>query len=201
MRFAAIAVLAAAVSADEAKEEWAPSAMVTLDFASDNADETAALAYQTRMVGDAKSLAGAVTITSKAKDLNQFRYTANMKQLEADPKCFERYTVISGNVGGDETYPTAQVRPAATNQDNCNDANQIQSLINQGDANNGGAFNQLDKEYMTTSAKRTVKRANGVPAVAVTEWSRPLAESAEKAWGALTTDGAFVVALAWRADD
>lgn len=201
MRFAAIAVLAAAVSADEAKEEWVPSAMDTLDFASDNADETASMAYQTKMSGDAKTLSGAVTLTSKAKDLNQFRWTANMKTGEAEPKCFARYTVISGNVGGDEAYATPNARAAATNQDNCADANQIQNLINQGDANNGGAFNQADKDFVTISAKRTVKRANGVAAVAVTEFSRPLAESAGKAFGALAVDTSFVVALAWRADD
>lgn len=115
MRFAAIAVLAAAVSADEAKkEEWVPSAMDTLDFASDNADETASMAYQTKMSGDAKTLSGAVTLKSKAKDMNQFRWTANMKLVDTDTKCFARYTVFSGNVAADEAY-APNARAAAAN--------------------------------------------------------------------------------------
>lgn len=79
MRFASIALLATAVAADE-KVEWLDSADTTINFASDNAGETASMTYKTSMNGDALTLSGSTTISSKERDLNNFRYLLGWKK-------------------------------------------------------------------------------------------------------------------------
>lgn len=84
MRFASIALLATAVAADShEKVEWLDSADTTINFASDNAGETASMTYKTHMNGDAMTVSGSTTISSKERDLNNFRYLLGLK-LETD---------------------------------------------------------------------------------------------------------------------
>ena len=52
-----------------------------------------------------------------------------------------------------------------------------------------------------TSATRTQKREGDKPAIAVTEWNRPLAASAKAAFVALPLDSPFQLTMAWKAQD
>ena len=200
MRFANLALLAAAVAADEKKVEWLPSADATAEFKSDNADETASVTWKTLMKDDAMTVSGSTTISSKAKQLNQMRWVIGLRKAATDTACFQKdvfYT--SANVAADEAWASTaySTRAAAANQLACNDANGLQQGLQKGNLNDG-YFNQKDPDYMSvSSAKRTQKNGGGKPAIATAEWTRPVAESPEKAWAVLPEDTEFQAALAW----
>jgi len=123
MRFTATLALIAAVAADE----WEDSHATSVDFASDNADEKASLTFKTTMEDDVKNLAGDFTISSKATDLNTFKFTVGLRSAETVNKCdVGRYTIMSsGNIGGDDTY-TVGSRASKADQINCGNSNEIQ---------------------------------------------------------------------------
>jgi len=197
MRFAT--VFAVAVAADGAVE-WLDSASTTVDFSSDNADEKASVSWVSTMNGDAITAKGTTTITSKSRNLDNWRWSLGMRAASTDTNCFLKATVYTnGNVAADETYKT-DARASQANQLNCGDANQLLQAVQKGNINDG-FFNPKDPTYMTTSAKRTQKQTGTTPAIAVTEWSRPVAESPEKAWPELPNDSEFEIALSWRAVD
>lgn len=201
MRFATIAILATAVAADDTPaKKMLPSALTTFDFASDNADEKASMSFLTNLIGEVESISGTTTVSSKAKDINSFRFSINIKGAEVDTTCLAKYTVYSGNVDGATEVYTTSARAAKADQLNCNNGNDLIQLVSKGNMDDG-VFNQLDKEYLTTEAKRTQKRSSELPAVATTTWSRPSAESTGKAFIALPIDTEFQSALSWRADD
>jgi hypothetical protein len=200
MRFATIALLATAVSADAAEDaKMLDSAPTTIDFTSDNADEKASLTFKTTMEGDVKSVSGTTTIMSKVRDLNNFRFEIGLKATEAETNCLAKDVVFSGNVDNTEKY-TTESRTGKADQLNCADGNQLLNLLTKGNMNDG-SFKQVDKDYLKSSAERTQKRTGEVPAIAVTTWSRPVVASAGGDWIALPLEDSFLATLAWSAGD
>ena len=122
MRYATI--FAVAVAADGATE-WMDSASQSVDFASDNADEKASVSWKSTMEDDKITAKGTTTITSKSRNLDNWRWSLGMRMAASDTNCFLKATVYTnGNVQGDETYKV-DARAAAANQLNCGDSNQL----------------------------------------------------------------------------
>lgn len=197
MRFTNTIMLIAAVSAADDAVASEPSAATTANFASDDAKETASIVFKTSLVGDAKTLGGDFTISSQKSNLDNFKYTVNLKATETTNDCFARYTVMTSGTIAAEAYTTG-ARNMKADQKNCANDGEAKKLIEKGNLDDG-AFNQDDKTYLTTSAKRTQKKTNDVPAIAVTTWSRPLAASPKAAFAELAVDNEFFVSAAWDA--